>query len=250
MSVPFLFLVLVPTVGKHVSRTPFQECRNRVGFQVMRTEASGSRNPQGQPAEAPPGPWTPKHRRLLASIQSLKEFNGGLSPGETPPPMNSKLCSIKPEISNNWTNRRRPAALVSCCLGSKPGRLQGRAEQRGGLCCKPHPTDHLSSSAWCHQQHEAGTLAALMSSRASFQRSQSQCLRLQGRKHIQGWREVHSQARSLSWEFAGSEKHSPQTQCFQASTAIFLNSNSAAVCQPISNTPFQCSENHKHTQNT
>lgn len=56
MSVPFLFLVLVPTVGKHVSRTPFQECRKLAGFQVMRMEVSGSCNPQGQPAEAPPGP--------------------------------------------------------------------------------------------------------------------------------------------------------------------------------------------------
>lgn len=70
MLVPFLFLVLVPTVGKHVSRTPFQECRKHAGFQVMRMEASGSCNPQGQPAEAPPGPWAPKHRRLLTSIQS------------------------------------------------------------------------------------------------------------------------------------------------------------------------------------
>lgn len=66
LSVPFLFLVLVLTVGKHVSRTPFQECFKSEGrFQVMRSQASGPCNPQGQPAaESPP--------KLLTSIQSSR----------------------------------------------------------------------------------------------------------------------------------------------------------------------------------
>lgn len=109
---------------------------------------------------------------------SLKRSSTVACPQETTPPMNSKLCGLKPVISNNLTNRRGPAALLSCSLGSKTCQFLGRAEQEGGLCRKPHPTEHLSSSAWRHQQHEAGKLSSTL-----VGYDLGAFLRLQGRKH-------------------------------------------------------------------